>query len=157
MVYHMVTSYQWRDVTGRPPTATGETVTVIPISYVLTAIFGFIPQFKHSLQSIVHILQCIGWSEPTCKSQNKPKESDENTAKDISSPTLYGPHLSILKNIAFALGCVGRMAELLDRGDKLCRPDDLIRIGRQVTGSADVPYKRICAATLNVEDHSFVC
>ena len=53
----------------------------------------------------------MGWSEPTCKSQNKPKESAENTAKGIYSPTLYGAHLSIIKNIAFALGSVGRMVE----------------------------------------------
>ena len=42
MAYHVVTSYQWRDVTDRPPTAIGERDTVIPISYALTAIFGLI-------------------------------------------------------------------------------------------------------------------
>ena len=71
-------------------------------------------------------LQYIGWSEPTCKSQNKPKESTENTAKGISSPTLYSAHRGILKNITFALGSVGRMAEMFGRGGKLCRPGDLI-------------------------------
>ena len=76
----------------------------------------------------------------------------ENRAKGISSPTLYGAHLSILKNIAFALGSVGRMAEPLDRGDKLCKPSDLLLIGTNVTGGAYVPYKRICATTLKVED-----
>ena len=43
MAYHVVTSYQWRDVTNRPPTVKSETVTVIPISYAFTAIFGLIP------------------------------------------------------------------------------------------------------------------
>ena len=38
------------------------------------------------------------------------------------------------------------MAELLDR-DKLCGPGYLLEIGTQVTGGADVPSKRICAAT----------
>ena len=66
------------------------------------------------------------WSAPTCKGQNKPKGLAENTAKGISSPTLYDAHLSILKNIVFALGSVGRMVELLDRGDTLCKPGDLI-------------------------------
>ena len=46
MAYHMMTSYQWHDVTDRPPTAIGETVTVIPISYACTAIFALIPHFN---------------------------------------------------------------------------------------------------------------
>ena len=41
-----MTSYQWHDVTDRPPTAIGETVTVIPISYACTAICGLIPHFN---------------------------------------------------------------------------------------------------------------
>ena len=137
MTYLVVTSLQCNDVTDRPPTAIGETVTVIHISYACD--FRLNSLFKYSLQWIVPILQYIRWSEPTCKSQNKPKELAENIAKDISSPTLYGAHLSILKNIAFALGSVGSIAELLDRGGKLCRPGDVISIGTQVTGGADVP------------------
>ena len=42
MAYHVVTSYQWHDVTERPPTVIGETVIVIPISYACTAIFVLI-------------------------------------------------------------------------------------------------------------------
>ena len=41
-----MTSYQWHDVTDRPLTAIGETVTVIPISYACTAIFGLIPHLN---------------------------------------------------------------------------------------------------------------
>ena len=58
--------------------------------------------------------------------------------------------------MAIALGSVERTAELFDRG-KLWRAVDLISIETQVTGGAGVPYKRICAATLKVEDHTFVC
>ena len=43
MAYHVVKSLQWNDVTDRPPTAIGETATVIHISYACTAIFGLIP------------------------------------------------------------------------------------------------------------------
>ena len=46
MAYYEMTSYQWHDVTERPPTAIGETVTVIPISYACTAIFGLIPHLN---------------------------------------------------------------------------------------------------------------
>ena len=46
MAYHVMTSYQWHDVTDRPPTAIGETVTVIPISYACAEICGLIPHFN---------------------------------------------------------------------------------------------------------------
>ena len=46
MAYHVMKSYQWHDVTDRPPTAIGETVTVIPISFACTAIFGLIPHLN---------------------------------------------------------------------------------------------------------------
>ena len=46
MAYHVMTSYQWHDVKDRPPTAIGETVTVLPISYACTAIFGLIPRLN---------------------------------------------------------------------------------------------------------------
>ena len=42
MAYHLMTSYQWYDVTDMPPTAIGETVTVKPISYACSVIFGLI-------------------------------------------------------------------------------------------------------------------
>ena len=65
---------------------------------------------KHSLRWIAHILEYIGWCEWTGKSQNKAKELAENTAKCISSPTLFGAHFSIYKNIAFSCGSVVRHA-----------------------------------------------
>ena len=37
---------------------------------------------------MVHILQYIGWSESTGKSQDKTEELAANIAKGISSPTL---------------------------------------------------------------------
>ena len=43
MAYHVVTSLQWNDVTDRPPTAIGKTITVIRISYACTANFCLIP------------------------------------------------------------------------------------------------------------------
>ena len=43
MAYHVVTSYQWRDVTDRLSTAIGESVTAILISYAFTTIFSLIP------------------------------------------------------------------------------------------------------------------
>ena len=46
MVYHVMTSYQWHDVTDRTQTAIGEIVTVMPISYACTAIIGLIPRLN---------------------------------------------------------------------------------------------------------------
>ena len=91
------------------------------------------------------------------KSKQAKGTGREHSERHLLTHTLWRAHLSILKNIAFALGSVGRMAELLDKGGKLFRPGDLIETGTQVTGGADVPYKRICGAKLKVEDHSFVC
>ena len=90
MAYHEMTSYQWHDVTERPPTAIGETVTVIPISYACTAIFGLIPHLNIVSNGGAHILQYVGRTESTCKRQHKARELAVNTAKGISSSTLYG-------------------------------------------------------------------
>ena len=87
-VYHVMTSYQWHYVTNIPSTTISETVTVIPISFARTAIFGLIP---HS--NIVS----NGWRiySSTSECQNRPvkvntSELAVNTAKGISSPTPHG-------------------------------------------------------------------
>ena len=90
MAYHVMTSYHWHDVTDRPPTAIGETVTGIPISYACTAIFGLISRLNIVSNGWSHILQYVETSESTCKSQHKARELAVNTAKGISLPTLYG-------------------------------------------------------------------
>ena len=46
----------------------------------------------------------------------------EHSERHLLAHTLWSIH----KNMAFAFGSVGRMAELLDRGGKLCRPGDVI-------------------------------
>ena len=122
MAYHMMTSYQWHDVTDRPPTAIGETVTVIPISYACTAISSLIPHFN---------IVSNGWRIYSSMSEGPNRPVKVNTSEGIgcehSERHLLAHTLwSIHKNMAFALGSWGRMAELLDRGGKLCRAGDLI-------------------------------
>ena len=109
--------------------------------------------FEYSFQWVAHILQYVGRTESTCKCQHKARELAVNTAKGISSPTLYGASTRIWL-LHLALWDAWRSC--LTEAVNFCRPGDLLWIGRRVTGGADVPYKRICAATLKVEDHSFV-
>ena len=88
MAYHVVTSYQWHDVTDRPPPAIGETVTVLPISYAFTAIFVLILHLN-----IVSNGWCIYSSTSEAPSRlvevNTRQRNVVNTAKGISSSTLY--------------------------------------------------------------------
>ena len=154
MAYHEMTSYQWHDVTERPPTAIGETVTVIPISYACTAIFGLIPHLN---------IVTNGWRIYSSTSEGPNRPVNVNTRqgnwlltqrKASPPPTLYGASTRIwLLHLALWDAWRSCWTEAVN----FCRPGDLIWIGRRVTGGADVPYKRICAATLQVEDHSFVC
>ena len=107
----------------------------------------------------VCVCVCI-WSAPTCKGskgQNKPKGLAENTAKGISSPTLYGAHLSIPKDIALALDFVGRMGGAVGQRRQTLQTRRLDINWNTSKSRRGCPYKMICAATLKVEEHSFVC
>ena len=122
MAYHVMTSYQWNDVTDRPPTAIGETVAVIPISYACTAIFGLIPHYN---------IVSNGWCIYSSTSEGRIDIEKSTQGKGIGCEhserhLLAQTLLSIHKNMAFSLGSGGRMGELLDRGGKLCRAGDLI-------------------------------
>ena len=72
MAYHVMTSYQWHDVTDRAPTAIGETIAVIPISYACTAISVF----------ILHLyIVSNGWRINSSKSEGPNRPVKVNTGQ----------------------------------------------------------------------------
>ena len=90
LAYQVMTSYQWHDVTDRHSIAMGENCHRYTHFLCVYGDFRLNSSFIYSFQWMVHILQYVGRSESTCKSQHKASELAVSTAKGISLPTLYG-------------------------------------------------------------------
>ena len=98
MAYHVMTSYKWHDVTDRLPTAIDMNRRNCHRYTHFLRVYGDFrlnSSFQLNFHWMAHILQDVGRSESTCKSQHKARELAVNTAKGISSPRLYGASTTI--------------------------------------------------------------
>ena len=117
-----------------------ENGSVRPISARAYGDFRLFSSLKHCSQSTAHTLLHIWWTKSTWKSQKKGQRIGCE-----SHLHLRGAHLSIHKNIAFALESGGRMTEPFGRRT-FCGPSYLLWIGTPVTGGGEAQDKTIRSA-----------